>query len=277
MRPLVARYHFARAIRGHWAFGVVAFVWTIFSNFTKVRDNFFPPALQQKFSILNFIPKWPWHVWVIGLLLILLVMVFEGAYSVHNKKEESALAKSAPGVHIPPKTNLVFLRARVAWISISVSNCGGIFQEEQNKRDVRGIIACFRNEPSVSRRVIDAEYVQAQIVYHNHQGQEIGDVSSPCWLDHDFDMIDFPVGGQSRCVLIGLLDDGGKLVAPWKRRERTGHGDSISRREQVFDGVASMVVRLIGRNNDLLLAPFVLDLSIANNEPHIAVRPQQPA
>ncbi len=121
-----------------------------------------------------------------------------------------------------------------------------MFLESQNQNDRRGVIACFRNEPSMSRRVLSADYVRAQIVYRNSQGQEIGDgVSSACWLGHHFDTIDFQVG-QSHCVLLGFLDDG-RLLVPLKQREHHWDGDVINLADRTFDGKVSQIPLGVGR------------------------------
>jgi len=288
---LLARFQFAGAIRGHWAFSLVAFLWGLFSIVTVIRDNFLPPTLQQKFATLVFLPKWPWYLWVIGFLLILLVMVFEGAYSAYNKKpapvpvekvptpvvsSPEAQQKSPPVRGSPQQTtNLIFLGAKVARVQFSASYSEGeVFYESPDQNDPRAIIACFRNEPTSSRKVIDADYVRAQIVYRDNQEQEIGNgVASACWLDNRADAVDFHLG-ESHCVLLGLLQEG-RLVVPAKRRKRHWDGDTISLENHTFNGVARIEVRIIGEDNDLLLAPLVLNFSITNGEPHISVRPQE--
>jgi hypothetical protein len=174
----------------------------------------------------------------------------------------------------PQMANLILRRAEVVGIRTATSSCGGIFYESQSQEDARGIIACFRNEPSTSRSVFDADCVRAQIVYRKDQEKEIGDgVSSACWLGHDLDMINFRLG-ESHCVLLGFLDGGNGLVVPWKRRQRHSDGDTISLESLTFEAVASMEIRLIGENNGLLLAPLVLDVSITNKETHIVVKRQ---
>jgi hypothetical protein len=55
-------------------------IWTLFSNAVTIRDNFMSPHWQQRLATLSLLPKWPWYVWVIGVLVILLIGFLEGSY-----------------------------------------------------------------------------------------------------------------------------------------------------------------------------------------------------
>lgn len=133
------------------------------------------------------------------------------------------------------------------------------------------IIACFRNEPDMARRVREADYVTAQIIYRNAGDEEIEDgVPSACWIQNHFETINFAVG-ETHCLLLGIIDAEG-LVVPWKHRQREWNGDSIVTNDKTFKGVSSIEVRLIGDNNELLLRPVTFDFSIVEGQPRVAKR-----
>lgn len=315
MNALTRRFQFVKAIRGHWSFEVAAFVWGAFWLLTGIRDNFLSPGLRREYATLAILPKWPWYVWVIGFLAILVAMIFEAAYQAYNQNTRSVPTEAAAspaigsraGISInvaptisptisptvshangqplphrasdpreiprPRKPNLIFLSAEIVPISFCHSYSEGeIFSESQDKTKNRGIKACFRNESSNSRRVADAIYVRAQVIFRDGNEQEIGNgISSACWLDCDSDSIDFRVG-DSQCAFLGYMEQVDKLLVPWKERRHTWQGDAISLRDNTFDGVASMEVRLIDGNNDLLLGPLVLDISFIDGDFEIVER-----
>jgi hypothetical protein len=71
--------------------GLVAMgIWTLFSAFATFRDNFLPTDIKERWQTLALIPGWRWHVWVIGALLIVLVIVFESAYRLYNRLDVEA-------------------------------------------------------------------------------------------------------------------------------------------------------------------------------------------
>jgi hypothetical protein len=76
---------------------IVAAVWTLFSNAATVRDNFLPPVWQQRLATLNLLPKWPWYVWVIGMLMIALVALLEGTFRAHGARTQDN--KHKPELH----------------------------------------------------------------------------------------------------------------------------------------------------------------------------------
>ena len=41
---------------------------------------FLPQEWSEYFYGLRYLPKWPWHVWIIGILIIAIIAVFEGGY-----------------------------------------------------------------------------------------------------------------------------------------------------------------------------------------------------
>ena len=317
MNALAQRLQFVKAIRGHWTFKAAALVWGAFWLLTGIRDNFLSPGLQRKYATLAILPRWPWYVWVIGFLAILVAMIFEAAYQAYNQSTKSGptegasaqAAASPAGVLInvaptisptispaishangqvfadrpsppkelprPRKPNLIFLRAEKVPISFRHSYSEGeIFSESRDKTRERGIKACFRNESSNLHPVTDAIYVRAQVIFRDSNEQEIGSgISSACWLDYYFDSIDFHVG-ESHCASLGYMEQMNKLLVPWKERRHTWEGDTISLRDNTFDGVASMEVRLIDGNNDLLLGPMVLDISFIDGDFEIVQRGQ---
>lgn len=171
----------------------------------------------------------------------------------------------------PRRPNIIFRRA--APLKVYVRGDGGVleFIEGEDTELPDAIIACFRNEPDMGRRVKDADCVRAQIIYRNAENEEIEDgVSAACWIGSNFETIDFGVG-ETHCVVLGIIQDGALLV-PWKRRKREWNGDSIVTEDKTFRGVSSIEVRLIGSFNELLLKPVTFNFSIINEQPQIAKR-----
>jgi hypothetical protein len=171
----------------------------------------------------------------------------------------------------PYRPNIIFRRA--APIKVYVRREGGVLEFVQGADNELpdAIIACFRNEPDMARRVREADYVTAQIIYRNAGDEEIEDgVPSACWIQNHFETINFAVG-ETHCLLLGIIDAEG-LVVPWKHRQREWNGDSIVTNDKTFKGVSSIEVRLIGDNNELLLRPVTFDFSIVEGQPRVAKR-----
>jgi hypothetical protein len=286
------RFSFALAVRKHWTFRLLAAAWTLFGTLVIVRDNFLSAEKQQRYATLAILPNWPWHVWVIGLLAILLVMVFEGAYSASDAQPEAEprptpaalghppisinfspnispqITGSSAGnvsVHqqsatestlrpqIIPSPNIQFVGLRTLRVGMNQRPGEETFYETGDATDPYGLVVCFRNDPISGTRISDADHVLAQLIYRDAQGNEIGHgVSRACWLQDYGDFIDFAVG-DTRCVLAGVVRN--TVFTTFWRRARTtdGLGDTLN--IDYFEWpttVASIEVRLIGNNGALL-------------------------
>jgi hypothetical protein len=50
-----------------------------------IRDNFFP---DKDIAIINWIPPFPWYVWILGFLMLSLFFALEGGFRVQEKLRE---------------------------------------------------------------------------------------------------------------------------------------------------------------------------------------------
>lgn len=66
-------------MRTHWIAKVAGLIWGTLGAIGAVIP-FFPDKWGATFYGLRFLPKWSWSVWVIGLLIIVLVAVFESGH-----------------------------------------------------------------------------------------------------------------------------------------------------------------------------------------------------
>lgn len=73
----------------------LAVAWTVFSNLATVRDNFLPAKIRDALQVLKVVPKVPWWGWAIGVLVILLFTVLEGAYK-EIKGRDAVIERSTP-------------------------------------------------------------------------------------------------------------------------------------------------------------------------------------
>lgn len=78
------------------------------------------------------------------------------------------------------------------------------------------LIACFRNEPIAGQKVLDAEYLRAQITYYDGSGKEVGNIGKACWVGEYQDTTEIPVG-EDGCVVLAVVHDD-KFIAPFKKR-----------------------------------------------------------
>jgi len=177
----------------------------------------------------------------------------------------------------PLKPNLIFLQTHSLRLRFG-NYQGEAFYGSEDTQDPYGVVACFRNEPSPSEGVIDADNVRAQVIYRNSKGVEIGQgVPRACWEGHKFDLIDFPVG-QSPCAILMVIFNDGRLLVPWKERSRSSDswmgGDTITTRDLKFskDTVATIELRLIGDNNEMLLPALNFDFSMTDGMPRATLK-----
>ena len=57
---------------------------------STVRELMLPEATQQKLNLHNLLTlSWPWYVWVLAILAVLLFVVFEGAYAAVSRREQA--------------------------------------------------------------------------------------------------------------------------------------------------------------------------------------------
>src|SRR6266853_6226698 len=81
----LTRWWFFREIRKHPIFGMFAVIWSILGALSIV-PLFLPPDKAQKFSLYPFLPRWDWHITVIGFLAMLLLMLSESYYHFYRNE-----------------------------------------------------------------------------------------------------------------------------------------------------------------------------------------------
>lgn len=95
-KAFTRRAEFAKTIRGHWSLRLLAWAWGVLGTLNIIRDKFLPAGLQQSSETSAFFPQFPWYIWIIGFLTILVAMIFEGALRTYGKEPEAA-SRSSPG------------------------------------------------------------------------------------------------------------------------------------------------------------------------------------
>lgn len=192
----------------------------------------------------------------------------------------ASVGTQPPVSQAPPEPravpNLIFLRTRVIRVTYEPNNGNELFYESRviDNHDPRAVIACFRNEPTVRGRVLDARHVRAQIVYRDNAGQEIGNgIPRACWLDDPMDLVHFHVG-ESHCAILLFANPDGALYVPWKRRQNTGYGDVVTTQVYEFgeQAISTIEIRVLSDNNDLLLEPVVFEFSMVHDAPEVRER-----
>jgi len=69
--------------------------WTIVSNFATLRDILPSGKIRDALEHLNFIPRLPLWSWALGLLVILLITIMEGAYR-EIRQRDAVIEQSKP-------------------------------------------------------------------------------------------------------------------------------------------------------------------------------------
>jgi hypothetical protein len=70
----------------------VGVAWTLFSNAATARDNLLSAETQKALAterLLTWLPKWDWHVWLIGLLVLVILCLLDGAYRKYSKETDA--------------------------------------------------------------------------------------------------------------------------------------------------------------------------------------------
>jgi len=236
------------------------------------------------FNLYASAPRYVWGVagvlWTFWLILAIRNSVRQrhqappaAALVTASRAPQQSEPSSRPRSHGQP--NLVFLGAKTVRIGFDAMEWRESFYESQKDVDPFGVVACFRNEPSPEMPGIDADCVRAQMIYRDKDGREMGIVPRACWLEDYSDMVDFPVG-RSHCVILAILRQRGRLVAPWRRRATApdGHHAQVITTEayQFDERVTSIEMRIMGESNQLLMPPLIFDFSVTDGSPTAARR-----
>lgn len=112
--------------------------------------------------------------------------------------------------------------------------------------------------------------VVAQVIFKDAKGLEVREASRTGWLNHNFDTIDL-IMNQTQCVIL-LMQKDAHLFVPYYRREpdrSSGFpGESIISDELELQGsIPTAELRLIVRDQNLLIRPVIFDLLYENGLP----------
>jgi hypothetical protein len=80
-----------------WRWLALTVVWTLFSHGTTIRDNLLPVEWRAHLQVLDYFPTWPWWVWIMGVLLITVIMLFVGASRWIAKLDRALHDRELPG------------------------------------------------------------------------------------------------------------------------------------------------------------------------------------
>ena len=169
--------------------------------------------------------------------------------------------QSVPARAVINKPNLVATKEESA--KVFFDNSDDKFYQVSINGSVDGLVACFRNESQLGRKVPDAEYVAAQVTYLDQSGEELANVGKACWISEYYETIDIPVGEDGRVLL--LVSSGGRLVAPYKKSGPSGSslgGEVVSTLYvDIPAALSSIRVNLIHGQEVLLQVAYSVDVS----------------
>lgn len=85
--PRATRLRFWREIKKHWIFTAVTVIWAILGGLSTVTQLFLSPDMQKKISFYPLLSKFDWHVWIIGFVVIVALMLSESYFRFYNEKQ----------------------------------------------------------------------------------------------------------------------------------------------------------------------------------------------
>lgn len=87
--PVRTRWQHLREVllRPMWL--IILAAWTAFSFAADIRDNFLAPELQKTWATRALLPNWDWHVWLVGVLIICVIAIFESSF--RGRREDNTL------------------------------------------------------------------------------------------------------------------------------------------------------------------------------------------
>jgi len=167
----------------------------------------------------------------------------------------------------PPKPNLVCLKSRVIQTRFYPNESGRVEFVEVDKRSgdtTTTLIACFRSES------IGTDDVRAHLIYRDKDNEEIGNgVARACWLNTEWDLVEFNVGDAHCVILLMIGKDGGLFVPSIKRGTKTyelGSYEAVSTNAYSVDGsVSSIEVQLL-RESVRVTRPVIIDVAVDGDQ-----------
>jgi hypothetical protein len=85
-------------MHSHPIFKAAAVIWILLGAISTILP-FFPQPWADEFYGRSYIPKWPWYVWVIGLLIVALIAIFEGGHRQFLLLRGSEIGADDPILH----------------------------------------------------------------------------------------------------------------------------------------------------------------------------------
>jgi hypothetical protein len=122
---------------------------------------------------------------------------------VNPKVEHTHATAQKPGI-VKKGPNIVATKEAVTRLYFDEET--DKFIEAAMNGSAPALIACFRNEPIAGQKVLDAEYLRAQVTYYHGSGKEVGNIGKACWIGeyHDDKFITpFKKRGPSESMLGG--------------------------------------------------------------------------
>jgi hypothetical protein len=88
------RWKFFKRLHYHGIFKVVGVIWLLLS-IASTLPVVLPPSWAQYLVLFPMLSRWPWYVWVMGLLVIAVIGTFESAYRADRTVQAELAAKTA--------------------------------------------------------------------------------------------------------------------------------------------------------------------------------------
>jgi len=166
-----------------------------------------------------------------------------------------------------PKPNLTFKGVKVVHVREGIDSG---FWDSDNVKDPYAVIACFRNESSMTKEVAPAYDVRCAIMFHDSQRNEIGNgISEALWVNSPgrahFDV------EVSHCAILAIVADD-RIVSFCKREVRAHWGSGFVIDAYPLSKDLSTVEFRILRESELLFKPLVLDFSLRDGRPEVKLR-----
>lgn len=142
----ISKRRFLREIRKHPLFWVLAMIWTILSALS-VLPILLPPEKARNFTLHPYLPRWDWHIAVVGFLVIALCGLFESYYYFYRhkasetadltekleKQTSTALEKSAYSIRT--STENIGLKQKLHAAEVSIE------QKDKEKENLTQVIS----------------------------------------------------------------------------------------------------------------------------------------
>lgn len=184
-------------------------------------------------------------------------------------------ATTTPQLELKPKHNIRFVEAKSIQAHSGIKD-GKIHESPQGLGDFQVCVVCFRNEPSIGKRVQEPT-LKSHIIYKDKNGEEITDVPRGVWLGELGETTVFE-SGKKKCLIIFLLSNQDTLKKLWNEEyhsETSWMADGPVfqiRDEGIRADVTSVEVRLLAHDICVLSADFEVGPRIGGGLPTLMLR-----